>query len=140
MTATRRKIVKLDESKPTFAIEDGEVRKIPKPVLAQHEVSEDVEVGSAPTWRIETPNGEARYEYVGNCQDCTWEKKEMPVFRCTTYPIRNDAELGDQLAAFWNDGGSKATPLCQKHYRVRTGQQPKPAEATYKVIEDRKFV
>jgi len=81
--------------------------------------------------------GEALYKYVGDCFDCLHNKKPpvtTPVFHCITHPIRSDANLGDQLAAYYNDGPGPATPLCQDCFRVRQGVQERAREEPRYVI------
>lgn len=131
-TRTRKKIVKIDNVAPTLVIENGEVKEVAAPVIEENEIVIEEEVGKKPRHTIHTPNGDAVYEYVGDCFDCMNQKVVTPVFVCVTHPIRMDAEIGNQLAAFWNDG--TATVLCQKHYRERSGQLPKQDMTTYKVI------
>jgi hypothetical protein len=136
MTATKRKVVqKIDTSKPALKIEEGEVVKVPLPetVVEEYTVEEEVDSGK-PKYRIETGNGEAVYEYSGDCWDCNLEHAVTAVFACKTHPIRADGELGNQLAAFWADG-SFSTPLCQRHYQIRLGNLPQQSSPVLKVIE-----
>jgi hypothetical protein len=137
-TRTRKRVTKVDTTKPSLKIEDGQVIEVPVPVIEEFVIEEDEveEDNGKPKHRIQTANGEAVYEYVGNCWDCTNEKVDMPVFKCITSPIRADEQMGNQLACGWNDGGT-GTPLCQMHYAQRIGKQPKQTTKMYEVIEKR---
>ena len=128
-TRTRKRVTKIDTSKPMLVVENGEVKEVAQPVIEEIEVDEEETESGVPTWKIKTPNGMAVYEYVGNCIECEGEKKETALFKCVSYPISAHGELGDQLAAFVREG-----PMCQAHYARHLGQQPRQPTA-YKVIE-----
>ena len=123
---TRRK-------KTELQIEGGEVivTEVPEDIIEVEALNEE---GKPVRVKYSTPKGEAIYEFSGNCFDCNTEKKVMPVFHCVTLDIRADAELGNQLAGFWNDG--VATPLCMEHYNRRL-EQLGLREPSYTVLERR---
>jgi hypothetical protein len=136
-TKTRKRVVKVDTTRPALVIEDGKVIEVVQPEIEEEieEVEEEV-VDEKPKHRIQTPKGEAVYEYYADCVDCAAEGKKMPVFVCKSDPIRADDALGNQIAGFWNDGGGLSAPLCMKHYSLRLGLIPKPdISLEYKVLE-----
>lgn len=133
--ADRKKVVRVDNTQPALKVEGGAVVEVPRPVLEEFEMeAQETEAGGVPRHVIHTPNGDAVYEYVGDCWDCALQKIDMPLFKCVTDPLRADAEMGNQLASFWNDG--VALPLCMNHYHMRQGQLPKQS-VTYEIIEKR---
>lgn len=129
---TGRKIVRSASQRPTLQVEDGKVVEVEPEVIMEMETTGKED---KPTYRLQTPKGEAVYEYFGECADCMVEGLKTPIFHCIS-EIRADGEIGDQLAAGWNDGGT-STPLCQRHWRIRAkiGSQDKKPE--YKVLEKR---
>ena len=131
--AARRRVTKIDGTKPKLVVENGKVVEVPLPVL-EETVIEETE-GENPRWEIQTANGTAVYEYAGDCWDCKNEGRTVAVFKCTTNKITAHAEIGNQLAGFVRDGDNVTTVICQDHYQKRFGGV-KPAEV-YKVIERR---
>lgn len=129
----RKTIVKTDKTLPSLKVVDGVV--VEAPIEEKDKIVDDeVEESGKVYHRINTPDGEAVYQYWGDCADCKLEGKDTPVFACVSHPIRADDLLGNQLAAFWNDGGGLSIPLCMNHYLVRQGKQPKRNEVEYKVL------
>ena len=129
----RKTIVKTDKTLPSLKVVDGAVVEIPpeeKDIIVDDEVEENEEI----LHRILTDKGEAVYKYFGDCEDCTREKEVTPVFVCVSDPIRADEMMGNQLAAFWNEGGGHGAPLCMRHYNIRLGNVPKKSEVEYKVL------
>lgn len=98
---------------------------------------EDPEVGldsDVPRVKFNTPQGDAIYEFVGNCIDCGNKRPpiERPVFTCITGKVRADEQLGIQRAAFRRDGHS-GSALCQECYNKWHDSLPK-REAKFKVL------
>lgn len=118
---------KVKKDAPTkLTVKDGavEVEEIQQEELeVKNTPAEDGKPGN-PTIEF----GEAVYEYVGDCFDCLQKRppRTTPVFHCRTHPVRADVNVGDQLAAYWNDGPGGATKLCQDCYRVRLGKEARP--------------
>jgi hypothetical protein len=139
MAVKRKKVVRIDNSAPTLVIEDGQVKAIAKPVEEELVVEEEEKDSGKPKWTIKTPNGDAVYEFSGNCFDCEQEKRITPVFHCISDQIRADAELGNQLASFWNEGGGFSAPLCMTHYSRRLGSQGPQQKIVYRIVEDNRF-
>jgi len=125
-------------AKTTLTIEDGEVKAnvIPEETVQVESVEAlPGEKAGKPRIRFTTPEGEAVYEYCGDCWDCKDRDGEtLPVFKCVSGKIRANEQIGNQLACFINDG--VALPVCQRHYKMRLGNNPQ-AEPLYKVIEKR---
>ena len=139
MAQTRKKVVRIDNTAPTLVVEDGQVKAVPQPVVEELEVLEEEKASGKPTWTIKTANGDAVYEFVGNCVDCEHEKKVTPLFHCISDPIHAGAELGNQLAAFWNEGGGFSAPVCQVHHNKRLGGLGPQQEIVYRIVEDNRF-
>lgn len=130
----QRRVVTKKAAETVYVVQDNEVvmNVVPEEILeveADEEVSED----GKPRLKFQTPQGDAVYEFCGNCVDCGYKRPpvERAVFTHKTGP-RADEQLGIQLAAFRRDGKS-GSALCRECYQIWLGQQPRH-EAKFKVL------
>lgn len=130
----QRKVVTKKAEQTVYTVKDNEVvvDVIPEEIMevnSEEEISED----GKPRLKFQTPQGEAVYEFCGNCVDCGYKRPsvERALFTHKSGP-RADAQLGIQLAAFRRDGGSSSA-LCKDCYEIWRGKQPRQ-EARFKVL------
>lgn len=132
-TSKRKRVVTKKPARQIYAVEGDKVvmKVVPEEVL---EV-ESGEQAADDKLRIKfsTPDGDAIYEYVGECVDCGYKRppEKTEVFVCKS-KARADEQLGVQLASFRRDGRSSSA-LCKDCYDIWRNSLPK-REARFKVI------